>query len=154
MVVKLVIRTRTGKHSNHSRSNQYSKYKHLNDLKSWHDTAVCPRGIWRGLSCWPLALYFDHSQASQLLLVLHPTWIWLLSIFSTVSEALEISQRQDVERTLVTLNRQVVCGTSFSQAYGWIGCQIWVTTKPFTSGEPGKVLICLPSTPRHFLRIF
>ena len=46
----------------------------------------------------------------MLLLVLYAVCIWLVKVCSTASEALEVSQRQDVERTLVTLNHQVVCG--------------------------------------------
>lgn len=80
-------------------SKQYSRNKHLHGFKSRHDALLCPKGIWRQLSCWPLTLYCNHSQVSGLFLVLCPNYIWLVRFSSTASEALEISQRQDVERT-------------------------------------------------------
>lgn len=77
---------------------QYSRNKHLHDFKSGHGALLCPKGIWRQLSCWLLTLYCNHSQVSGLVLVLCPIYIWLVRFFSTASEGLEISQRQDVER--------------------------------------------------------
>lgn len=74
---------------------QYSRNKHLHDFKSGHDAFLCPKGIWRWLSCWPLPLYCNNSWVSGLLL---PHLHLACEGFSTASEALQISQRQDVER--------------------------------------------------------
>lgn len=61
--------------------------------------------------------------------------------FSTASEALEISQRQDVERAGDIKSSGPLWWILLT---GYCDCRICVTTKPFPSGEPGKGLLCVP----------